>query len=481
MGKKSSLHIIRTLFIAAVMALVMAVGAFAAQTGVITEDIVNVRTGPGTSYDRVETLAKGKVVTILGEESGWYHISWANSKGYVLCVYVAVNGAAQADATVTGGSTINVRSGPGTSYDRIAMVGAGKRVAILGKEGDWYKISFDGKTGYILGDYLIPDNASSASSQQQSTSTAADTSGNAVVTGGSTINVRSGPGTDYGRVAMVGTGKRVTLLAVEDNWYKISFDGKTGYILSDYLTPDAGVLDTVAAAQTQEGAAPAGDASPAEVPVASADAASVDASSPVETAEGAATRSGFITGGTINVRTGPGTDYDRITQVHTGKPVNIISEENGWYLVSFGDVTGYVLADYIYEGDSLPASAVGEQVALMAQQYLGTRYVYGGASPSGFDCSGFTLYLYRQFGYSLPHTASGQYANCGYKVSRDSLLPGDLVFFTSPGNGGRINHVGIYIGNGNIIHARMSVGKVYINSLSESYYSRNYVGAIRIA
>ena len=117
----------------------------------------------------------------------------------------------------------------------------------------------------------------------------------------------------------------------------------------------------------------------------------------------------------------------------------------------------------------------------MVRQFLGTRYVYGGAAPGGFDCSGLTMYLYRQFGYSLPHTASGQYANCGYKVSKADLQPGDLVFFTSSGSGGRINHVAVYVGNGEIIHARYSVGEVHSNYLSESYYAKNYVGAIRIA
>ena len=128
-----------------------------------------------------------------------------------------------------------------------------------------------------------------------------------------------------------------------------------------------------------------------------------------------------------------------------------------------------------------PSDNKGAAIVATAKKYLGVRYVYGGASPSGFDCSGFTMYLYRQFGYSLPHTASGQYANCGYKVSRSELQPGDLVFFTSSGNGGRINHVGVYIGGDQVIHARFSIGKVYINSLSETYYNKNYVGAIRIA
>ena len=496
--RKLSRHIAPRLFLlSAAIACLMAVNVFAAQTGIITGDIVNARKGPGTNYERIETLAKGKQVTILGSENGWYHIAWGNDEGYVLCDYVALSGSASADAatsnaTVTGGSTINVRSGPGTGYSRVTQVSQGKRVTVLEKSGEWYQVSFSGTTGYIMADYIACDSGTSVASSSaasSSSSPAPQATGNATVTGGSTINVRSGPGTGYSRVAQVSQGKRVTAQEKNGGWYRITFGNTTGYILGDYLNVDSGASVPTAAAET---AAPAAEAAPVETapaeetstageaPLAAVEASAVAASA-LDVSSLEVLRSGFITGGTINVRSGPGTEYERIAQVYTGKSANVVGEENGWYLISCGDITGYVLGDYFYEGDSLPASSVGEQVAAMAQQYLGVRYVYGGASPSGFDCSGFTMYLYRQFGYSLPHTASGQYANCGYKVSKDQLLPGDLVFFTSSGNGGRINHVGVYIGNGNVIHARMSIGQVYINNLSESYYSRNYVGAIRIA
>ncbi len=470
----------RLFLLTALMVCVMAVAVSAAVTGVITGDVVNARKGPGTSYEVVEMLAKGKQVTILGEENGWYHIQWNNSKGYVLKDYVALGSSgtqsASANATVTGGETINVRSGPGTSYSRVALVSEGKRVAILFQSDDWYQVSFDGKTGYIFSDFLTPDGSGAAQSAPKSVDKSV---GNASVTGGGTINVRSGPGTDYGRVALVGEGKRVTALERCENWYHISFGGTTGYILDDYLSLDDGVSIPTVDAPAAPAVPAADEGVEADVPVVAVESASSDAgaSAPADA------RRGIVNGGTINVRSGPGTEFERITQVSTGKKVTILGEEDGWLNVSFGNTTGYVLSDYIYEGDTLPASAggVGAQVAAMAPQYLGVRYVYGGASTSGFDCSGFTMWLYKQFGYSLPHTASGQYANCGYKVSRSELQPGDLVFFASPGSGGSINHVGVYIGNGEIIHARYSVGQVYRNSLSENYYSTYYVGAIRIA
>ena len=109
----------------------------------------------------------------------------------------------------------------------------------------------------------------------------------------------------------------------------------------------------------------------------------------------------------------------------------------------------------------------------IAMQYLGVPYVWGGASPSGFDCSGFSMYVFAQVGVSLPHHAASQY-NLGSPVSRDQLQAGDLVFFNGLG------HMGIYIGGGQFIHAPHSGDVVKISSLSDSWYARTWVGAKRL-
>ena len=120
---------------------------------------------------------------------------------------------------------------------------------------------------------------------------------------------------------------------------------------------------------------------------------------------------------------------------------------------------------------SAPPSRYGGVVGI-AMRYLGTPYVWGGASPRGFDCSGFTMYVYAQVGVSLPHNAAMQYG-MGVPVSRGDLQPGDLVFFYGLG------HVGLYIGGGSFIHAPHTGDVVKISSLSGSYAS-SFVGARRI-
>ncbi len=118
-----------------------------------------------------------------------------------------------------------------------------------------------------------------------------------------------------------------------------------------------------------------------------------------------------------------------------------------------------------------PASTLGGQAVAIAERYLGVPYVWGGASPSGFDCSGLTMYVYSQLGVSLPHNAAAQYLSLPH-VSESDLQPGDLVFFDG------LNHVGIYIGGGSIIHAPHTGTVVQISSLSGggSYYGAARVG-----
>jgi cell wall-associated NlpC family hydrolase len=121
-----------------------------------------------------------------------------------------------------------------------------------------------------------------------------------------------------------------------------------------------------------------------------------------------------------------------------------------------------------------PASSVGAQAVQIAMGELGVPYVWGGASPAGFDCSGLTMWVYAQLGIHLDHFTGSQW-NAGPHVARDQLAPGDLVFF-EPG----IGHVGIYIGNNDFIEAPHTGASVQISSLANSWYAAEYDGAVRV-
>lgn len=125
------------------------------------------------------------------------------------------------------------------------------------------------------------------------------------------------------------------------------------------------------------------------------------------------------------------------------------------------------------------AFAEGNLSTIMDTAYnqIGKPYVWGGNGPNVFDCSGFTVYCYKSIGVTLPRVAEDQ-AKVGAAVSKENLKPGDLLFFNT--NGKNISHVGMYVGNGEFIHASSGSGCITVSQLSNSYYTRTYVGARRI-
>lgn len=169
--------------------------------------------------------------------------------------------------------------------------------------------------------------------------------------------------------------------------------------------------------------------------------------------------------------------YDELTkesvekfQIHQGLEATGIAEQQT--LIK-------LFTDYDkYEADraALSRRTAGKQIVDYAKQYLGVIYKWGGDSPKGFDCSGFTKYIYKLFGVNLEHSASSQF-NSGEVISKADLEPGDLVFFTTYKKGP--SHVGIYIGANQFIHASSGNKKVIITSLDSSYYLKRYLGARR--
>lgn len=128
----------------------------------------------------------------------------------------------------------------------------------------------------------------------------------------------------------------------------------------------------------------------------------------------------------------------------------------------------------VYDTNATLYNKVNNKVVNYAYSFLGKPYVYGASGPNAFDCSGFTKFIYNYFSKELPRTSEAQY-NSGKKIDRKDIQTGDLVFFNTDSNFG---HVGIYIGDGDFIHASSSKG-VTISSLNDGYYNDKYAGAVR--
>ena len=186
------------------------------------------------------------------------------------------------------------------------------------------------------------------------------------------------------------------------------------------------------------------------------------------------------------MRKGAGTSYGIVSRLPSGAVAKLVSTHGNWYKVTYKGDTGYVSAEYcklvdydasVSTEDTSTSSTTREKVIAYAKTFLGTKYVYGGTKPStGFDCSGFVRYVLAEYGFSIPRTSASQYSDTT-RIKKSELKAGDLIFF---GNSGKVNHVGMYIGNNNFIHAENSDTGVVISSLSSSYYSSHYIGCGRV-
>lgn len=210
----------------------------------------------------------------------------------------------------------------------------------------------------------------------------------------------------------------------------------------------------------------------------------------------------YVSSTTVNLRKEANTSSEIVSSLSLNTAVELITEANGWSKVKVGGKEGYISSSLLSDKKQETSRSMetprkttqetenkqdkvttsektsagnGSSVVAKAKQYIGSKYIYGGSSPSGFDCSGFTSYIYKQFGVSLSRTAAAQYSN-GTSVNRGNLQAGDLVMFGKSG----INHVGIYIGGGQMVHAANPSRGVTIDTINSGYYNTNYVGARRV-
>ncbi|MBR2832132.1 MAG: SH3 domain-containing protein [Oscillospiraceae bacterium] len=277
------------------------------------------------------------------------------------------------------------------------------------------------------------------------------------------ISVRSEPGADGAVIARLSRGSVVVVLEKAGAWYRINYNGIVGYVPGRYLSGISPEADLLAL--------------------------------------------GKVTDEEVNMREEPTTKSQSYGVLNTGDILTVLGIENGWYKVRIGDKTGYMRSDYVEIWSSYRPSqaglstdpvgktqfhtpappsndetiALGQRIADYAVQFVGYDYVYGGDSPEegGFDCSGLVTYVYAQFGYNLYHGSNSQYRMYGVEVAYEDMLPGDLVFFSYDG-GNDIAHVGIYLGNDQVVHASDYGVGVIISDLTSDWYQSFYYAAKRI-
>ena len=263
-----------------------------------------------------------------------------------------------------------------------------------------------------------------------------------VETGG--LRLRAKPSTDAEILANAGIGDNVVVIRQVGDWYLVDYNLIVGYMHKDYLTT------------YERWNVELGDA--------------------------------IVESGSVNMRATPDVGGELLATLSQGETAYIIGFNCGWYKVQYNGLTGYIRSDLVAlmeapkfnaqltVGKSPVVETMGQKIVALAQDYMGVPYVWGGTTPKGFDCSGFTQYVFDKMGYSLNRTAAQQLKN-GYKVT--DLKVGDLVFFTNTyATSAAASHVGIYMGDNLFIHA--ASGGVKVTSLDHEYYAPRYIGARRI-
>lgn len=370
------------------------------------------------------------------------------------------------------GGNINLRAAADIESTILDVLDVGTPIKILNYDNGWFNIETDGFKGYVKSDFVTLDYE-----QVKKVLLTSVMYQNGTVNVGS--NVHGEPDGNSIILDMVGEGSKVVILETTENgWHKVYF-GKNydlGYISSSNIT----IGDMVNRAE-------------------------VNAKRAVQISSVAKNGTITTTDNAVSVKLLPSNESETLTTLANGASCKIISGGKNWtkIIVAASNEIGYVKTSNIKQAVEKTASvtksttetksnsktksaskaeiapigsASGSKLVAQAAKYIGTKYVYGGTSPSGFDCSGLVQYSLRKLGVSISRSSRSQYGY-GTAVSRSNLQPGDLVFFS---RGGGISHVAIYAGNDQVIHAPRAGKTVCYQSLSTLSRAMKYVGARRV-
>ncbi|CAN5789224.1 C40 family peptidase [soil metagenome] len=511
--------------VAAIMSLALGIPATAdlnlilgesAQVSYTQGSGVNVRDSIGFGGSVIATLNEGVAVTVLDgpvmadDGSYWYYVAAAGTEGWIISDYLALPPGSYATVVNTGGDGVNVRASASTGGGIITTLHEGTTVQIVdgpvtGDDGaSWMLINFEGVEGWVHTNF-VADAGSSGGSEavvESARTTSASWTGYVVGTDGYGLRIRTAASLDSETLAVIPQGAAVNILASDiygsdgSAWYNVEFEGIVGYSIASYFSDSEAVAE-----------APVAEQPAAEVPV-----AEPVVSTPV--ADGSLTPGvraevSGTGGGGINMRYESGYSAGVITVIRDGSVVAVLdgpiydSSGSPWYQVEFNSMTGWVHGGYLVYTDAEPTggaavgavdvveepekeevapvvtNSVGDAIVAEGLRYVGLPYVWGGTTPAGFDCSGYTSYVLNNILDTSVSRSLEVQAVSGTYVDRGSLQPGDLVFFQNTYKWG-LSHSGIYIGNNQFVHAGSERTGVLISGMDESYWGERYYTARRI-
>ena len=433
-----------------------------------------------------------------------------------------------ATGTVTA-ETVRMREEPTTKSSIILNLDKNDEVDVIEENDGWYRVEFNGETGYVSADYLdvsgdIAGSTSDDNTQTQDNNTTSQDDSNTVVEeepnensnqnsedSNSTVvednnfevqidqeytvnkdtNLYILPLVSSIKLGDISANSKVSVKEITNLWAYVSCDLGSGWIIKDVLNNNETNSDEPA---TDDGET-------------QTDETDDTSDEPQEDEPSQKSNVGYVNVENVYVRGGPSTDTEPIGSLELNDEVTILGEENNWYRIEYEDTEGYVAEKLISDekvsnkstsrGMSRPRGentvnnikdiednnenssvTTGAEIVEYAKTFLGAKYVSGGNGTNAFDCSGFTKYVYNHFGYSISRTSSTQ-ANNGVKVGKDELEQGDLLIFLDESKS-KIGHVGIYIGGNRFIHAANATRGVVTDSINSSYYGPRFVEARRI-
>ena len=397
---------------------------------------LNIRKDPDGAANVVGTLSDGRACEILETLDGGVTISSGEVEGYASSEYILTGDEAKEAAkdlvkerAYITADNLNIRETPSTDGQIVGKCLQGELHEIVGEENGWYKIS----GGYISADYAEKRfcmNEANKLDMKAMVLNFYDRPGVSNVS--NYLNIRAGAGENEKIIGKLPSYAGCEILEDANGWYKISSGGITGYVKSDYiLTGDEAKQAAMNHAELMA----------------------------------------IVHADRLNARTEPSTDAKIWTQISENERYHVAEQLDGWVKIEFdesGEGDGddeisaayvssefvevrYALSEAIKFSPTEESASLRSRIVNYAMKFLGNPYVWGGTSlTKGADCSGFTMSVMKNFGISLPHY-SGSQAKSGKRIKSSEMRPGDLVFY---GNSrGKINHVAMYIGNGQVINA----------------------------